>query len=294
MKQLSIPVRKTHAETLCDILLNKGALSASVVDADLDTPEEKPVFIEPDWIETVFWPNCIIKALLDDSCNEKNLIRELSRELRLKKAIPYHCEPLIEKDWVRESLKDFKPLSVGKKLVLVPSWTKTRSKNRMEISFDPGLAFGTGKHPTTFMCLTWLEKTIRGNEKVLDFGCGSGILALCAKKLGASIVSGVDIDPQALQSTRDNAKKNKLAIEVALPEKLKRKSFDILVANILANPLMHLANTLQGYLSPGGKIALSGILSDQADTIQKVYSKWFTMNRIKIKDNWALLTGLKK
>lgn len=294
MKQLSIPVSKTHADTLCDILLNKGALSASVVDADLDTPEEKPVFIEPDWTETVFWPNCIIKALLDDSCNEKDLIKVLSREMRLKKTLSYHCEPLIEKDWVRESLKDFKPLNVGKKLVLVPSWAKTRSKNRLEISFDPGLAFGTGKHPTTFMCLTWLEKNIQGNEKVLDFGCGSGILALCAKKLGASVVSGVDIDPQAIQSTCDNAKKNGLKIEVDFPDKLKRKSFDIVVANILANPLIQLASTLQSYLPPKGKIALSGILAEQAETVQQVYSQWFDMKKIKIKNNWALLTGQKK
>ena len=144
------------------------------------------------------------------------------------------------------------------------------------------------------MCLEWLEKTIEGREKVLDFGCGSGILALCAKKLGASVVSAVDIDPQALQSTRDNAKKNGLNLEVSLPEKLRRKSFDIVVANILANPLMHLAQTIQSHHTQEKKIALSGILSDQADTVQKVYSQWFTMNKIRIRDNWALLTGEKK
>ncbi len=294
MKQLSIPVTRTHADSLCDLLLAKGALSASVVDADLDTPEEKPVFIEPDWIDTVFWPNCIVEALMEDSCNEKQWVVEICKALNLKKTPSYHCTPLIEKDWVRESLRDFKPLNIGKKLVLVPSWAKTRSKNRIKISFDPGLAFGTGKHPTTFMCLEWLEKSIQGSEKVLDFGCGSGILALCAKKLGASVVSAVDIDPQALQSTRDNAQKNELHLEVALPEKLRRKSFDIVVANILANPLMYLAQTIQRHLSQGGKIALSGILSDQADAVQKIYSQWFTMGKIRIRDNWALLTGVKK
>lgn len=294
MKKLSVPVTKKHAEKLCDLFLEKGALSSSVVDADLDTPEEKPVFIEPDWVDTVFWPNCIVEALLEDNCNETSLMKEILRDLSLKKMPSYHCEPLIEKDWVRESLKDFKPLNIGKKLVLVPSWSKSRSQKRLKISFDPGLAFGTGKHPTTFMCLEWLEKNIRGGERVLDFGCGSGILALCAKKLGASAVSGVDIDLQAVQATKDNARKNRLSIEATLPEKLRRKSFDFVVANILANPLMHLAEKIQSYLCPRGKIALSGILSDQAEAVRKVYSQWFCMGKIKIQDNWVLLTGEKK
>lgn len=288
MKQLTLSATKNTAEKICDLLLGAGALSASIEDSDVDTSLEKPIFLEKDWIEERLWDHCLIKALFSEDVNETLLKKKLSAS---KFKFSFEIEELPEKDWVRESLKDFKPLKIGKKLWVVPSWTTPPRKDAINVIFDPGMAFGTGKHATTKLCLEWLEKNIQGGEKVLDYGSGSGILGISAAKLGAGKVVGVDIDPQAILSSKSNAKLNKVKFHLHYPTDLPKTKFDLIVANILANPLKRLAEEFSILSGKGTRIALSGILAHQVPEIVKAYSKWFEMGKPRVKDNWALLSG---
>lgn len=201
---------------------------------------------------------------------------------------------LSPQDWQKKSIQDFKPMNFGKRLCVHPSWDTPQNNNRENIILDPGLAFGTGTHPTTALCLEWLDENIKGNETVIDYGCGSGILAMAAIKLGAQKVYAVDIDPEALIVTKENIKINKLPtekIEVLLPEELPEIKADILIANILANPLMDLAPLFKTLIKPQGKIALSGILAEQQTTVKKHYEKWFLINQPQAQNEWIILNG---
>ena len=192
-----------------------------------------------------------------------------------------------DNDWVRLTQAQFEPIRISQRLWIVPTWHTPSDPGALNITLDPGLAFGTGSHPTTRLCLRWLDANIRGGESVLDYGCGSGILAIAALKLGAASAAGVDVDAQAVQSSRDNAAANRVAAHFFLPDDAPRQQADIVVANILTNPLKLLAPLLASSARPGGRIVLSGILEEQADDVANLYAQWFDLAPAIVEDGWA-------
>jgi ribosomal protein L11 methyltransferase len=212
--------------------------------------------------------------------------------------LPEHLSELIEdQDWERSWMDNFQPMRFGQRLWIVPSWHAAPEPDAVNLLLDPGLAFGTGTHPTTALCLEWLDAQTLQDCTVLDFGCGSGILAIAALLLGAGLAIGTDIDPQALEASRDNASRN--GIEPArfplyLPGELPGVRADVLVANILAGPLVELAPRLAELLGPGGRLALSGILAEQAEAVRAAYSKDFMLEPTAEKDGWVRISGIRR
>jgi ribosomal protein L11 methyltransferase len=195
-----------------------------------------------------------------------------------------------DQDWVRATQAQFGPIAIGDRLVIVPSWCEA-PQGAVAITLDPGLAFGTGSHPTTRLCLEWLQDCLERGATVLDYGCGSGVLAIAAMKLGAREVVGTDVDPQAIRASRDNARANAVEATFVLPDALALRAFDVVVANILANPLILLAPALAARVHPGGRLALSGILESQAADVIAAYAPWFTLRAWRASEGWVLLAG---
>ena len=209
-------------------------------------------------------------------------------------APPRRCASAIrvaEQDWVRETQRQFAPIAIGEGLWIVPSWCNAPDPGAINLKLDPGLAFGTGSHPTTRLCLAWMRERGVEGARILDYGCGSGILAIAAARLGAHEVRGVDIDPQAIRASDDNARANGVAAQFSLPDALAPGAFDTVVANILANPLVVLAPALAARVRDGGHIALSGILDAQQDAVIDAYARWFTLAPWRRDDGWVLLHG---
>jgi len=209
-------------------------------------------------------------------------------------ALNYTTETIQEQDWVRATQSQFDPIKITDTLWIVPTWHESPNPDAINIVLDPGLAFGTGSHPTTHLCLAWLTKTVSAGSSVLDYGCGSGILAIAAKKLGADEVVGTDIDTQAIQSSLYNAEQNQVEAEFYDANQYQSKEFDIVVANILSSALSVLAPALAKSCKAGGKIALSGILREQEAAVSAIYAEWFDMGAPQHMDAWVLLTGTKK
>jgi ribosomal protein L11 methyltransferase len=202
------------------------------------------------------------------------------------------CElsSVAEQDWVRATQAQFGPIRIADRLHVVPTWCDAPADG-VSIALDPGLAFGTGSHPTTRLCLEWLLDHLAGGESVLDYGCGSGILAIAAAKLGATRVVGTDVDPQALRASADNARQNGVPASFVAPDALAAGAFDVVVANILANPLIVLAPAIASRVRPGGRLALSGVLASQADDVVAAYAPWFTLRAWRAADGWVLVEG---
>lgn len=290
---LKIGADDKTADLLSDALLELGALSASIEDANAETTLEQPLFGEPGDPPPGIWQQNIVSALFDETFIASDIIQSLSDSTGLDN-LSYSTEVIAEQDWVRATQSQFAPIRINDDLWIVPSWHDTPAPGAINIILDPGLAFGTGSHPTTHLCLSWLSKTVTNGQTVLDYGCGSGILAIAAKKLGAGRVMATDIDDQALQSSLYNAEQNATAIEIYAPDQLPSIEADIVVANILSSALTVLAPVLSRVCRPGGQIALSGILQDQAEQVTKVYAEWFDMAPSNFMDGWALLTGTKR
>lgn len=288
--QLTINIDSNNAENLSEIFLNLGVLSVSIEDQFAGTSLEQPLFDEPGIIIEELWNNSKLIVLVDQTANIQQLTHEASN--LFGNTFDYAAEKIDEQDWVRLSQSQFQPIKVTDKLYIVPSWHETPDKDAISIKLDPGLAFGTGSHPTTFMCLEWLANNVEHTNSVLDYGCGSGILAITAKKFGATTVYGVDIDEQAIISSKINASNNNTQVEFfqaddsLLAIKLLNK-FDIVVANILSNPLRVLAPVLAKLCSH--KLILSGILDSQQQELSDIYSQWFTVTTAKTLEGWALL-----
>lgn len=278
-----------RAETLADALMEAGALSVSIEDRDAGTEAEAPQFGEPGLDDPKTWTRNWVVALLEAEVDVPGLMARLG----LSAAIEHEVGSVPEQDWVRLTQSQFEPIRISDRLWIVPSWHAPPDPRAVCIELDPGLAFGTGSHPTTRLCLKWLERHVEGGESVLDYGCGSGILAIAAKKLGAGRVLGTDVDAQAIAASRDNAERNRTEAEFLLPDALPGGTFDILVANILTNPLKALMPLLAARVRPGGRIALSGILADQADDILALYGGEFAMERWAEEEGWACLTGIR-
>jgi ribosomal protein L11 methyltransferase len=279
------------ADALSDALLDQGALSVSMEDGGAGTPEEAPIYGEPGMLIESAWRQSLISALCERSADHAQMVAAACEKIGLTQSLDYRVEPVAEQDWVRHSQSQFEPIRISAKLWIVPSWATAPDPDAVNLILDPGLAFGTGSHPSTRLCLQWLERTLRGGERVLDYGCGSGILAIAAKRLGASAALGVDVDPLALLAAQENAKRNRVDARFVNAETAPDFRADLVVANILANPLVLLAPVLAGHTAPGGRIALSGILETQAQEILAAYVPWFKL-RVCVSDaGWALIEG---
>ena len=288
--QIKLRTTNQSADTIAELLEQLGALAVSYTDA-----EDSPI-LEPKPGERRLWPNTEVTGLLEQGTDPKPILAVLKQ--LLGDHIPMVATTLEDKNWIRAWMDQFKPLKFGQHLWICPSWLSVDEKDSVVVMLDPGLAFGTGTHPTTSLCLSYLDSLDLKDKDVLDYGCGSGILAIAALKLGAISATGVDIDEQALIASKENAKRNgvedKLQLIMGTDKKLDLPQFPITVANILAGPLAELEPIIASLTQSGGKLALSGILTEQADSVIEAYSKDFVMNKVKDLDGWALLTGTKK
>ena len=288
--QIKLRTTNQSADTIAELLEQLGALAVSYTDA-----EDSPI-LEPKPGERRLWPNTEVTGLLEQGTDPKPILAVLKQ--LLGDHIPMVATSLEDKNWIRAWMDQFKPLKFGQHLWICPSWLSVDEKDSVVVMLDPGLAFGTGTHPTTSLCLSYLDSLDLKDKDVLDYGCGSGILAIAALKLGAKSATGVDIDEQALIASKENAKRNgvedKLQLVMGTDKKLDLPQFPITVANILAGPLAELEPIIASLTQSGGKLALSGILTEQADSVIEAYSKDFVMNKVKDLDGWALLTGTKK
>lgn len=289
-----ITVKADRAEALSDALVASGALSVSLEDANADSEDETPIFGEPNMPDAGLWDRCTIVALLREHEDASALLREAAKHCGLNRLPPYSLETIPEQDWVRLTQAQFEPIPISPRLWIVPTWHQTPDESALNIRLDPGLAFGTGSHPTTRLCLQWLDDHVRGGESVLDYGCGSGILAIAAKRLGAGEVWGVDLDPHAVQTARDNAAMNGVDISFYTPGQAPATQATVVVANILTNPLIDLAPLLAGLTLPTGHIVLSGILDRQAEGVAKVYAQWFDLEPPSHLGGWVRLSGTKR
>jgi ribosomal protein L11 methyltransferase len=284
-----------HADALSDALLAAGAISASVEDAQAGTDEETPQFGEPGGADgqpiVPLWSISRVVALFDPAADLIGRIAAATVAAGIDDLPEIELEDVAEQDWVRLTQSQFDPIRVNDRLWIVPSWHVAPDANAINLVLDPGLAFGTGSHPTTFLCLQWLTETLRGGETLLDYGCGSGILGIAAAKLGAASVLGVDIDRNALTAARDNAANNKVTLGLRHSGEALEERFDIVVANILTNPLCVLAPLLVARIAPGGRIALSGVLASQAEQVIAAYAPLIALRVGAEHDGWVRLEG---
>ena len=288
--QLRLAITPEQADPMEDLLLGLGAVSVTFMDA-----EDQPIF-EPDLGTTPLWSHTHLLALFEADVDQQALLSQL--QLIWPGELPEHqLEEIADQDWERSWMDNFKPMRFGRRLWIVPSWHEAPEPDAVNLLLDPGLAFGTGTHPTTALCLEWLDGQALDGLQVIDFGCGSGILAIAALLLGAERVVGTDIDPQALEASRDNAQRNQLAdarFPLYLPEAMPDAPADLLVANILAGPLVSLAPQLTSLVKPGGRIALSGILAEQTDDILAAYRDAFELDPVANKDGWIRVSGVRR
>ena len=276
---------------LSDALIEEGALSVDVADAQAGTQGETPIFGEPGRApETAFGLNRVIAIFAPDADWAASLQRAMTAA-GLPIAPEYKISEVQEQDWVRLTQSQFEPIRASNRLWIVPSWHVSPDPAAINIVLDPGLAFGTGSHPTTRLCLDWLDRNMSPGCSVLDYGCGSGILAIAAAKLGAARVRGVDIDEQAVLSSRYNAQRNCVVAEFFNADEAPPEPADVVLANILSNPLKVLAPLLTTLTLPGGRLVLSGILPPQAADVAEAYRAWFDIESPVIDDGWVRLSG---
>ncbi|AKM00254.1 MULTISPECIES: 50S ribosomal protein L11 methyltransferase [Burkholderia] len=294
-RELVVELAREHAEALSDALLDLGALSVSVEDADADTPDEQPLFGEPGLVpDRTAWQHSRVVALLSPDHEPAVLLAAAANEIGLAGAPKFDVREVEEQDWVRLTQSQFEPIPIGERIWVVPSWHDAPDPDALVLELDPGLAFGTGSHPTTRLCMEWLEQSVKPGQSVLDYGCGSGILAILAKKCGANPVIGIDIDPQAVESARQNSERNRAEVTYGLPDACPDGEFDIVVANILSNPLKLMASMLASKVKPGGRIALSGVLARQADEVAAVYARYIDISVWREHEGWVCLAGTRR
>lgn len=283
----------SHAEPMCDVLLEAGALSASIEDADAGTADERPQFGEPGSVNSPGWMRSRVIALFEPDADVAALLAQASAAIGLSGVPAWTVEEVAEQNWVQLTQSQFDPIRVSERLWIVPSWHETPDPAAVNLILDPGMAFGTGSHPTTRLCLEWLERNVYPDCHLLDYGCGSGILAIAAARLGAGSVAGVDIDPQAVDAARANAERNGVTGLFADSAEPVAGEYDLVVANILSNPLRVLAPAICAHVRSGGRLALSGILREQADEIIAIYAQWLPMQVADVREDWVCLAGIK-
>ncbi len=288
--QLTLETSPEDAERIADGLSELGASAVTLQDG-----ADQPLY-EPPPGATPLWSDTRVIGLFAADCDPQAITAQLSERLALDPLPPWRVAPLEDKDWERAWMDRFQPMRFGERLWIVPSWHAAVDEAAVNILLDPGLAFGTGTHPTTALCLEWLDAHGAAHDEVIDYGCGSGILAVAALKLGAGHVWAVDNDPQALIASRDNARKNGVEnrLDVVAPEALPALQTPLLLANILAQPLMSLAETFADHVAPGGHVVLSGILAEQADEVAAHYRPWFDMDPAVQREEWVRLSGTRR
>ncbi len=294
---LQFEVGAGDADAWGDALIAAGAQSVDIADPRAGTEGEVPLYGEPGSVAGEAWPVSRLTALFPANADAQAAMAEAAAMLGF--AIPPSgTYPVAEQDWVRATHAQFAPIRISDRLWIVPSWCEAPDPGAVNIRLDPGLAFGTGSHPTTRLCLEWLAREIGPGMSVLDYGCGSGILAVAASMLGADRVVGTDIDPQAIEASRANAGANHVAVTFLPPDRLAgqaMRTFDVVVANILAKPLLLLAPVLAACVGRGGHIVLSGILADQASEVAAAYARWFIMAVWKAGDDgWVAMSGRRR
>ena len=285
--QVRLAITPEQAETYEDALLEVGAVSVTFMDA-----EDQPIF-EPDLGTTPLWSHTHLLALFEADTDADAVFAHL--QLLTGAELPErHAEVIADQDWERSWMDNFQPMRFGQRLWIVPSWHAAPEPDAVNLLLDPGLAFGTGTHPTTALCLEWLDGQDLQDSNVLDFGCGSGILAIAALLLGAKQAVGTDIDYQAIEASRDNAERNGIdasRFPLYLPEQLPAEQTDVVVANILAGPLVALAPQITSLVKPGGRLALSGILAEQGEDVAAAYADAFDLDALCIRDGWVRISG---
>jgi ribosomal protein L11 methyltransferase len=288
-QQLKINVKAEHAEAVGDMLSANKAQAVTFVDAK-DTP-----MYEPKPGEVLLWPDTQVVGLFNANDDLSLIIKNLQKINPPGQDFTHVVDQLEDKDWEREWMVNFHPMQFGKRLWICPSWLDAPDPTAVNILLDPGLAFGTGTHATTSLCLQWLDQADVKGKTVVDFGCGSGILAIAALKLDAEKVIGIDIDPQALQATMDNASRNNVEsrLSVFLPADQPELKADIVMANILAAPLKELSAVISNYCAKNGQLIMSGILREQAEDVKSHYENQFTFQPTEIQGEWVRLSAQK-
>lgn len=295
LHEASFLTREDLAEGFSDLLMDQGVMSVSTEDADADSPEEKPLFGEPGLEpEVQAWTRTRLKLLYEEGFDVEGSIREAAARLGIEPPVLEGDAAVPDADWVRVTQAQFGPVKVSDRLWIVPSWNEPPVPDALNIRLDPGVAFGTGSHPTTHLCLQWLDENCPTGASVLDYGCGTGILAIAAAKVGAARVTGTDIDPQAVEAANFNASENHVDARFVLPKDLAGDHYDIVIANILCNPLKVLAPALVERVAPGGTLVLSGLLSHQAEEIRAHYASLGIELALWREDGgWICLAGRK-
>ncbi|MCU7799997.1 MAG: 50S ribosomal protein L11 methyltransferase [gamma proteobacterium symbiont of Lucinoma myriamae] len=288
--QLTLEATHSNSEQLSDLLSQAGAVAVTMQDA-LDDP-----IFEPPPGSTPLWKELLLTGLFEADIEINSVLSFI--EANYGELPSYTLNPLEDKDWIRAWMDDFKPMQFGQRLWICPSWHIPPDSDAVNIMLDPGLAFGTGTHPTTSLCLQWLDQHFHDSVEVIDYGCGSGILGIAANLLGADKVYAVDLDPQALMATQANAKKNvsdrlETYSVPGFKQQFPTLHCPLLIANILAAPLVDLAPMLASHVSPNGKIVLSGILAEQAEKVSTAYQKWFKIDDLTQEDDWVRIVGTK-
>lgn len=299
-REILIDLNQEQTEEVSEVLFGmEGVLSITVEDAQAGQDTEQALFGEPGMEpDTQAWLKSRMVILIDHHVDPATLIDHTAQIMGDDFPPPsgYKVRFLEEQDWVSLTQSQFAPIAIGKKIWVIPSWHQTTTpiaEDAVALALDPGLAFGTGSHPTTSLCMEWLENHLQGGESLLDYGCGSGILSIVAHKLGAEKVIGVDIDNNAITTARDNAVRNQTSIELLLPDALPAMQFDVVIANILSNPLKLMAAMLSAKVKVGGYLVLSGILARQAEEVAASYAPWIALHSWQNRDGWTCLMGEK-
>jgi len=286
---LTLNLDGLDAERVEEACFEFGALAVSYTDQ-----RDDPI-LEPAPGEFRLWPHSRLQALFPFACKPQEIVAGLAHVLRIEPE-QFVIEALADKVWEREWLRDFHPMCFGRRLWVAPHHSHVHTTGAIIVRLDPGLAFGTGTHATTAMCLAWLDEHANEGQVVIDYGCGSGVLAVAASKLGARAAYAYDIDPQALTATRDNSVANDVDVRVHVVERDADlpKGADILLANILCGPLCDLAPRFAELTAPGGKIVLAGLLATQADEVTRAHAPWFDISPFATRDGWTALTGTRR
>ena len=294
--ELSLIVRTEQQPGTEEALDDLGALSITLQDANAETPDEQAIF-EPGVGELPLWPTITLNALFDEHTDRRGLSAALGELLPWLEPDQLTFRDVADQDWERAWMDQFKPMPFGRRLWIYP-WNiePPADESLVVVRLDPGLAFGSGTHPTTALCLEWLDGLDLAGKTVTDFGCGSGILAIAALKLGATSAVGVDNDPQALTASIDNAERNGVADRLALflPDDVDAEPADVFIANILAGPLGELAPTFAAAAKPGAPFAISGILIGQQDELLQRYAEWFDDLRVDTREDWVRISGRRR
>ncbi len=294
--EIVLEVPRDLTEQVSDALIEAGALSVSVEDADEGTDAERPLFGEPGMEPAEHaWEHSRVVALAPASADCAAIVRDACMLCEIAESMAFSLRAVAEQDWVRLTQSQFEPIHIGRHIWVVPSWHDAPEPDAVVLELDPGLAFGTGSHPTTRLCMEWLETHAPAGKTMLDYGCGSGILAMLGKKLGLGSVDGVDIDEQAIASAHDNAERNHCEISFFLPEDFKAARsttrYDLVMANILSSPLKLMAPMLCGRVAHGGALVLSGVLARQADEVIASYAPFISLSVWAELDGWVALAG---